>query len=83
MLYNLAFLSLAKIKNSNFTLPSHALYTIFKIYHHLSPLSKKRIYRYYKNAQNNLKSYLKWKISYWAEKLSPEIIKKQTYYIDI
>ena len=77
MLYNLAFLSLAKIKNGNFTLPSHALYTIFKIYHHLSPLSKKRIYRYYKNAQNNLKSYLKWKISYWAEKLSPEIIKNK------
>ena len=77
MLYNIAFFSLSKIKNGNFTLPSHALYVIFKIYHHLSPFSKKRIFRYYKNAQNNLKSYLKWKISYWAEKLSPEIIKNK------
>lgn len=77
MLYSIAFLSLVKIKNGNFTLPSHRLYTIFKVYHHLSPLSKKRIYSYYKNAQNKLKSYLKWKSSYWAEKLSPEIIKNK------
>lgn len=77
MLYNIAFTTLSSIKNGDFTLPTHALYTIFKIKNLLSPLAGKRVYHYYKNAQKGLKSFRKWKTSPWVSQLFPEAIKNK------
>lgn len=74
MLYQLAFTSLASIKNSDFVLPTHSLYMIYKIYQDLSPQAKPRIYAYYKNAKAGLKSYLFWRTSYWMSTLSQDTI---------
>lgn len=74
MLYQLAFTSLASIKNSDFVLPTHSLYMIYKIYQDLSPQAKPRIYTYYKNAKAGLKSYLFWRTSYWMSTLSQDTI---------
>lgn len=74
MLYQLAFTSLASIKNCDFVLPTHSLYMIYKIYQDLSPQAKPRIYTYYKNAKAGLKSYLFWRTSYWMSTLSQDTI---------
>lgn len=75
ILYNIAFTTLSSVKNGNFILPTHALYTIFKIYKQLSPLAQKGVSHYYKNAQKGLRIFRKWKTSFWAGKLSPEAIE--------
>lgn len=77
MLYAITFTTLASVKSSEFILPSHKLYTIFKVFHQLSPHARKRVYDYYMSARKDLKNYLIWKTSYWVSNLSIETIENK------
>lgn len=73
LLYKIAFSSLAHIHDTRFILPTHHLYQLFAIKNKLTADARNTCINQYKTAKQGLKSYLKWRNSYWIRKLTYEI----------
>jgi len=62
-IYATAFTLLPKVRDSNFKLPNHGLYTFCLVYKEMLPDARIKCYKYYKVAKNALRAYHKWKLS--------------------